>query len=88
MVAVLLQLAAKMCHGAEAPRLIAESLSKLQEVQEVRLSLPRFIKPLKITNVLGGYNFGICCPRRRGGLAVLGCPKGGGSFLISSVGEV
>ena len=23
-----------------------------------------------------------------GGLAVLGCPKGGGSFSISSVGEV
>ena len=41
----------------------------------VAVPLPRFIKPLKITDVWGGgYNFGLCC------LVVLGCPKGGDFF--------
>ena len=86
---MLLQLDAKKCCGAEAPRLVAESLSKLQKFRRFDCHcVAAGIKPLKITDVRG-YNFGLCCPGRGGGSAVLGCPKGGGgSFSISSVGEV
>ena len=74
------QLAAKMCRGPEAPKFVAESLSKFG-------MFDLLIKPLKITDVRGGYHFGLCCPG--GGSAFLGCEgRGGGSFSISSVGEV
>ena len=52
--------------------------------------LPRFIKPLKTTDIRGGYNFGLCCPGWGGGSAILGCLKGegGGHFPFPPWGGV
>ena len=57
---------------------------ELIEVQDVR-----FIKPLRITDVRGGYHFGLWCPGRGGRFGCPGMSEGRGvSFSISSVGEV